>query len=406
MEDGHRQLLRRNRVRLVTTLQVEDIWDPLVERGVFSSDMVQEIQIAGTRRDQARKLLVDLETRGSQAFSLFLLCLKDTGQHKLADLLQENGGSCEITAAQIAPTPIPIYPTPIPIYPTPIPKPAEKKRIADQTPKFFDIEKDYPMYFDPCGYCLIINNVEFLKSSNLSDRTGSNIDREKLDLRMRSLHFEVVVKNNLKGAEIHQELRDLAARDHSKRDCCLVVILSHGCETRHMQFPGGVYGTDGVAIPVERIVHYFNGSNSPSLRGKPKLFFIQACGGDQKDRGYSVDSGDPPSNHDAQTLQSDATAVRPDEGDRDETDAMVSLPTYSDILVSYSTCPGFVSWRDKISGTWYVEVLDKVLEENDGTLDLQTMLVMVADRVSPKGSYKQIPGFFNFLRKRFYFKTC
>lgn len=47
----------------------------------------------------------------------------------------------------------------------------------------------------------------------------------------------------------------------------------------HIQFPGGIYGTDGKPIPIEQIVNYFNGSNCPSLRGKPKLFFIQACGG-------------------------------------------------------------------------------------------------------------------------------
>ncbi|XP_063798239.1 caspase-9 [Pseudophryne corroboree] len=392
MEERHRQILRRNRMALVTSMQVADIWDPLVEKGVFSNDMVEEIQSAGTRRDQARKLLVELETRGSQAYPLFLLCLRDAGQHSLADLLQENGGSCDVKPAQMTPTPVPRLPV--------------QKRFVDQTPKVLDTETDYPMNFDPCGYCLIINNVEFLKSSNLSDRTGSNIDREKLESRMRSFHFEVVVKSNLKGAEIHKELQDLAAKDHSKRDCCLVVILSHGCETRHTQFPGGVYGTDGVRIPVERIVDYFNGSNCPSLRGKPKLFFIQACGGDQKDRGFSVDSGEPPSKYDAESVQSDATAVRPDEEDTDETDAVVSLPTSSDILVSYSTFPGFVSWRDKVSGTWYVEVLDKVLEEYAGSLELQAMLVMVANRVSSKGSYKQIPGYFNFLRKSFYFKTC
>lgn len=50
-------------------------------------------------------------------------------------------------------------------------------------------------------------------------------------------------------------------------------------QTSHIQFPGGVYGTDGKPIPIEKIVNYFDGSNCPSLRGKPKLFFIQACGG-------------------------------------------------------------------------------------------------------------------------------
>jgi caspase 9 len=32
-------------------------------------------------------------------------------------------------------------------------------------------------------------------------------------------------------------------------------------------------------VSIEKIVNIFNGSGCPSLGGKPKLFFIQACGG-------------------------------------------------------------------------------------------------------------------------------
>ncbi|XP_068099341.1 caspase-9 isoform X2 [Hyperolius riggenbachi] len=352
---------------------------------------------AGTRRDQARQLLVELETRGTQAYPLFLQCLIETGQQSLADALQDGGGGTVV----ITPMPAPPTRIPTPVYPLP----KEKRPIPVVTPKHLDIEKDYSMNYDPCGYCLIINNMEFQASTNLSYRAGSDIDREKMERRMKRLHFEVSVMNNLKGAQIHTELERLASKDHSKRDCCLVIILSHGCETRHTRFPGGVYGTDGARIPVERIVNYFNGSNCPSLGGKPKLFFIQACGGDEKDRGVAVESGDVPGSFDSSSLQSDAMAVRPDDGDMDETDAVASLPTSGDILVSYSTFPGYVSWRDKKSGTWYVETLDEILEEHASTSDLQTLLVMVANIVSSKGTYKQIPGYFNFLRKRFFFKT-
>ncbi|KAM4704307.1 caspase-9 [Rhinophrynus dorsalis] len=396
MEERDRQILRRNRVHLLSSMQVADLWDTMVEKGIFSNDMIEEIQRAGTRRDQTRQLLVELETRGSQAFSLFLLCLKDTGQHELADfLLRQSGGHMQ---------------NPIQITPTLISKPSAGVGPVDgahnpKTTKIWDKEKDYPMNSDPCGFCLIVNNMEFLESSNLSYRAGSDIDRDKLDSRLRSFHFDVTVKNNLKAEEIHAELQGLASRDHTLRDCCLVVILSHGCETRHIQFPGGVYGTDGVRIPVERIVNYFNGSNCPSLRGKPKLFFIQACGGDQKDRGFEVDSEGPSNRSVPHTLQSDATPVAAGAGDMDETDAVASLPTASDILVSYSTFPGYVSWRDKRTGSWYVEILDKVLGEHAATDDLQSLLVMVANEVSAKGTFKQIPGYFNFLRKRFFFKT-
>ncbi|KAG9462583.1 hypothetical protein GDO78_013811 [Eleutherodactylus coqui] len=71
----------------------------------------------------------------------------------------------------------------------------------------------------------------------------------------------------------------------------------------------------------------------------------------------------------------------------------------------FSPPSGFVSWRETSKGSWYVETLDDVLDQSAEKLDLQTMLVMVADRVSVRGTYKQIPGVFNFLRKRFFFRT-
>lgn len=48
------------------------------------------------------------------------------------------------------------------------------------------------------------------------------------------------------------------------------------------------------------------------------------------------------------------------------------LRAFSRFLVS-----GFVSWRDKLSGSWYVENLDRVLEEYAGSEDLQYVLLRV-----------------------------
>ncbi|CAI9576651.1 unnamed protein product [Staurois parvus] len=193
--------------------------------------MIEEIQRAGTRRDQARQLLVELETRGSQAFVLFVVCLKETGQHSLADALQgRRWRPCGKTSACITKTSACDANTNLSSSCGETHEPPSNPVVKT---KLLDIEKDYPLNFDPCGYCLIINNMEFAESTGLSYRAGSDIDRQKMEMRMRLYHFEVSVKTNLKGMEIHEELQRLASRDHSKRDCCLVIILSHGCETRH-----------------------------------------------------------------------------------------------------------------------------------------------------------------------------
>lgn len=46
-------------------------------------------QSAGPRPDQARQLLRDVETRGRRALAVFVLCLRDTGQEGLAELLSD-----------------------------------------------------------------------------------------------------------------------------------------------------------------------------------------------------------------------------------------------------------------------------------------------------------------------------
>ncbi|KAM7030610.1 caspase-9 [Acridotheres tristis] len=419
MEEQQRRALRRGRARLVAALRVEPLWEPLEQRGIFTRPMLEELQSAGSRGEQARKLITDLETRGKQAFPAFLSILRDTGQGSLAEMLLQE---CE---SQAVPPQLPdLRPvelelreekqrrnvTPHERLSIPVQAESERPRIRPVPARGSAVDKrsrdqEYEMKADPCGHCLILNNVNFSRDSGLSTREGSDIDCEKLERRFKALHFTVLTQRDLKAQEMVLELLKLSRQDHSALDCCIVVILSHGCQMSHIQFPGGVYGTDGKPIPIEKIVNYFNGSNCPSLRGKPKLFFIQACGGEQRDQGFLVDCDSPEEEAPGGSLESDATPFRVPSGNVDEPDAIASLPTPSDILVSYSTFPGFVSWREKSSGSWYVETLDNVLEQYAHSEDLLNMLVTVARAVSAKGRYKQIPGCFNFLRKKFFF-TC
>uniref|UniRef100_A0A663LKX2 Caspase 9 n=1 Tax=Athene cunicularia TaxID=194338 RepID=A0A663LKX2_ATHCN len=360
---------------------------------------------AGSRGEQARQLVIDLETRGKQAFPIFLSILRDTGQGDLADMLIE-----ECKCSPVPPQLVDLRPVKLELRGENLATGSLQQAAVGSGPSgdptCLIVTCDcqvYELKADPCGHCLILNNVNFSEDSDLLTRDGSDVDCEKLEKRFKALRFNVLTRRNLKAQEMVSELRNLARRDHSTLDCCIVVILSHGCQTSHIQFPGGIYGTDGKPIPIEKIVNYFNGSNCPSLRGKPKLFFIQACGGEQKDRGFVVDHGSPSDEAPGGSLESDATPFQTPSGNVDEPDAIASLPTPSDILVSYSTFPGFVSWREVSSGSWYVETLDSVLEQYAHSEDLLNMLLRVANAVSAKGRYKQMPGCFNFLRKKFFF---
>ncbi|CAB1336597.1 unnamed protein product, partial [Coregonus sp. 'balchen'] len=419
MEERHKRILQRNRVNLVRGLDPSEMYDGLLSKGIFTQDMIDEIKSSGTRRDQARQLVRDLETRGSQAFPALIECLREKGPHSLADLLLAGEPQSQPLPLPVHVRPVvrplpvyshmdtdkpvqvvtPVYPTqsvrPLPITPVcpsqsvrPLPTPTTlspsperefgKHRATGRVRR--DSIQSYKMDASPCGHCLIINNVDFEPQSELNNRTGSNIDCDKLERRFKSLNFIVLVKTNLKQKQIRQELSALSKKDHSQYDCCVVIMLSHGTEVSHNRFPGAVHGVDGPNVPVQRITNYLNGQNCPSLQGKPKLFFIQACGGGERDTGFEV------------TPDEDGPCIG---GTDDQTDAMpISSSSY-------------VSWRDTKAGSWYVETLDNILEDNAATDDLVTMLMMVNHDVSQnsaKGLYKQMPGSFNFLRKLLYFQ--
>ncbi|XP_047583739.1 caspase-9 isoform X3 [Lutra lutra] len=403
MDEADRQVLRRCRVQLVNELQVAPLWDVLLTHQLFTPAMIEDIQHAGSgsRSDQARQLVIDLETRGSQALPLFISCLEDTDQNKLASVLRARRQAEKQNPEVVRPrNPMPVVVGAMGLTPEDLRGKQGAQEISKQ-----NADLAYALNADPCGHCLIINNVNFCLDSRLTARTGSNIDCEKLRQRFHLLHFMVEVKCDLTAKQMVQALVELARRDHSALDCCVVVILSHGCQASHRQFPGAVYGTDGCPVAIERIVNIFNGAGCPSLGGKPKLFFIQACGGERKDHGFEVASASPEDRTLGTDPESDAVPFQEGPGPFDQLDAVSSLPTPSDIFVSYSTFPGFVSWRDTKSGSWYVETLDGVFEQWAHSEDLQTLLLRVANAVSQKGFYKQIPGCFNFLRKKLFFKV-
>lgn len=88
-----------------------------------------------------------------------------------------------------------------------------------------------------------------------------------------NLDFIVNICDNLTDEGFFRVLTDHAQRvDHSTFDCFVCCILTHGDE-------GRLYGTNGKAVVIRDLLSLFKGASAATLRGKPKLFFIQACQG-------------------------------------------------------------------------------------------------------------------------------
>ena len=102
-------------------------------------------------------------------------------------------------------------------------------------------------------------------------------------------------------------MKDISILDHSKYQALVVCILSHGGEnfiyrtenqqsgTNQRQPVRGeddrpvegnfVYGVDDNVVPIRYLTMYFQSSKCKTLASKPKLFFIQACQGEDMETG-------------------------------------------------------------------------------------------------------------------------
>ena len=68
-----------------------------------------------------------------------------------------------------------------------------------------------------------------------------------------------------------RSIKHFAESSNRKYDkAVIVVIMSHGAN-------GEVSGSDHEEINLNRIFNYFSSRRCPALKGKPKLFIIDAC---------------------------------------------------------------------------------------------------------------------------------
>uniref|UniRef100_A0A672MHL4 Caspase-8 n=1 Tax=Sinocyclocheilus grahami TaxID=75366 RepID=A0A672MHL4_SINGR len=248
--------------------------------------------------------------------------------------------------------------------------PSLEKRIIQY--KTESCESEWLFYYFLIGVCLIINNCDF-KDCGLRNRDGTDIDKKSLEVVFQWLGFEVLTEQNCDRHQILQVLRDLADRDHTSADCVVCCVLSHG------QIKG-IVGVDGQIVTYRELIETLSPSQCPSLFKKPKLFFIQACRG----------TDDQPAAF---------PQIFPDDEVMPVSDAAVprdSIPEMADYLLAMSTVPHYVSYREKDSGTWFIQSLChnmKLLVPRG--VDLLSILTQVNSDVSKKtdksGLKKQMP---------------
>ncbi|EAA00248.5 AGAP011951-PA, partial [Anopheles gambiae str. PEST] len=208
------------------------------------------------------------------------------------------------------------------------------------------------------GIALIINQVIF---SSMAVRVGSSKDRTDISTVLQRIGFEVRVMDDPNRKQLLSALKQLAGEDHSHSDCLVVVVMTHGKENNLLYASDKSYEANQLWEP-------FIGDACPSLIGKPKLFFVQACRGKKLDEGViqatiSIDSVD---------TQSSPGSMR------------YVIPAMADLLVMYSTYDGHYSWRNPSKGSWFIQSLCAELGASAHCKELLHILTAVSRRVACK----------------------
>ncbi|NXF00908.1 CASP8 protein, partial [Smithornis capensis] len=238
----------------------------------------------------------------------------------------------------------------------------------------------YKMKNNPHGYCVIFNNYIF--KNPCDNREGTVKDGEAVKSVFKWLQFETVEHMDLEAKEIYEKVKEYSQRDHRNMDCFVCFIFSHGEKDK-------IKGTDDGFVNIKDLVSCFSGSNCPSLAGKPKLFFIQACQG---------------------SIGHTAVPVEADFSGHLETDATppTFIPDHADILVGMSTVEDYLSFRSRKSGSVYIQCLcDKMKLLCPCRQDLITILTEVNKEVGRRElvGWKQMPKITSTLRKQLIFQV-
>ena len=240
---------------------------------------------------------------------------------------------------------------------------AEQKQLRPTPLSFGDVStKDDIAYEANSGYVLVINNNSFLQRDDV-ERTGSYDDAKNLVSLFDNFNFTTLVYNSQTKSEMLKLLTETADKDFSRFDCFVCVILCHGSKD-------GIYGTDDELIKVEAITSLFRRDECPSLKGKPKIFLIQACLDSQQDTVHIESDSDP--------IPFSSSY----------------LPADADFLICFASAHGHQSYRQSLLGSWFISSVVDVFKEYAEREHLMDMMLRVNNRVAgfvSKEGLKQMP---------------
>ena len=201
----------------------------------------------------------------------------------------------------------------------------------------------YEMSCSPHGIAVIIVNDRFVQNElNLTYRAHGKGDLQAFKKIFTTLDYDILLCENYEANEIEKTMTDVASSEHhTAYDSFVCCISTHGAE-------GVIYGSDGRPVDFSDLIAQVK--RSETLRGKPKMFFVQSC----------------------RVLLSSATAVT--------ADSPSDPPDGADIFIAMATTAGESAYGGG-NGSWFVNSLWNVFTAMFLTTDLSHMMQSVNDIV-------------------------
>jgi caspase-like apoptosis-related cysteine protease len=209
------------------------------------------------------------------------------------------------------------------------------------------------------GIALVFVNGKF-ENPKLVDLPASTLDAVNLKKSLSHRGFEVEICMDFTYDQIINKISEVANELHDLNQCLFVAFSTHGGED-------GVLLSKDKEYELDEIIDKFTAENCPSLKGKPKIFVVDACRGINIDRGVELKN---------------SGALR-------ETNRNYSIPLYADFLIVYSSYPNYVSFSKSDTGSIFLHTLCKELDEKAKDLDILTLLTLVNRRVAFESASKK-----------------
>ncbi|PAV71706.1 hypothetical protein WR25_27069 [Diploscapter pachys] len=416
--DSERRQVLDGCVRDCIGLRVDQVCGSLVQQNIFNDAIVEKIKAYSNVDERRMQLFKELKSRGNQAFDAFYVALHDTGQGKFCQFIETYVNDAVRIRSRSSVSSVSMLPVRVPLSPSfasTSNEPNWKDKLpplgeepegllnievdhidgdSDQQQAMLMFERDrniiYPNFADPKGLCLIINNENFRQ---MPRRVGTHVDRENMRQLFLKLGYYVQIEDDLTTMEMGMVMEKYAMNDlHRNAHSAVIIVLTHG---EHEQ----LLGVNDDAISIYKFLDYLSPLKAPYLRGKPKIVFIQACRGEMRDLGVEhVDATDDGSG----SLMPDwpsfklplPTCMRP----IIERENPLLIPVEADIFIGYATPPYYVSWRNSLRGSWFIQAICQVFSKFARDQDLATLLTMVNQRVADsfqtngaEAAYKQMP---------------